>query len=505
MPDQGGVKNKAVKKRERVDYTKERASEQRILDSLAKVLAARSECIAVVIVNQQLYIASNDLFIGSQTTKNKNYKSIMSIIGYFRKIIANNEAEQENMLVEKEHIFCEVIAVATRYKFATSKVVAREIAKNVMQGMDPTISEIRFMHKHSSGSAAQMYNEFTKLYKHFIKLETELRQNSSALKKVFNKDIKILQEQKVAGVHAEMQLLAKIVSFVNNDRDFVNNNKNIYIGISKLCCLHCRCMLQVANDRLATLAGDQILLLIRGHHDLDFENWICPDLFLKGYNSVRSSKYTSRVLSENDSSMEFLIGSDGRRLIQEYLQDQQPKSDLEVIDMDPDSSSSEASIIDSQVDQAHQALLRHWNFIEKMKKHGFTDNYEKLVLIAITMHELKSFHRFCKQITELDSPSIKSNLLAILGGLQKKLVTSLESEITLEDLKTIMQTPIFVGKKLAKIFNKQEQPTKEPHSLLFALDLSLAKQEKITKTDSVARELSCHIENSPSSKAKIKP
>ena len=62
--------------RNRQDLTKTISPDQRRLDSLAKLLASHSECVAVSILDGKIHITANELFKGTQIENNKNYAAI---------------------------------------------------------------------------------------------------------------------------------------------------------------------------------------------------------------------------------------------------------------------------------------------------------------------------------------------------------------------------------------------------------------------------------------------
>lgn len=83
---------------------------------------------------------------------------------------------------------------------------------------------------------------------------------------------------KKGAVHAEVQMLSHILS--TYAKRFKEKSEKepvpIYIGISKLCCLNCRSMVEAANE-IFKKENLPVTIFIRGRHDLDFgDNWVCP-------------------------------------------------------------------------------------------------------------------------------------------------------------------------------------------------------------------------------------
>jgi hypothetical protein len=103
--------------------------------------------------------------------------------------------------------------------------------------------------------------------------------------------------------HAEMRLLGKIIQdkLYESQHTYESPNK-LMIGISLLCCRHCRLMLQSANERLA-LQNNKTNIVFRGYHDLAFkrkkgdDKWVPPILFEEGYEA---GKELTEVIGDTD-------------------------------------------------------------------------------------------------------------------------------------------------------------------------------------------------------------
>jgi hypothetical protein len=115
----------------------------------------------------------------------------------------------------------------------------------------------------------------------------------------------IIFDQHICGVHAEMQLLGKIVDFINNGMSF---SKDIYIGISKKCCYNCNLMIGAFNS---TSPGK---LLYQGCHDGNFSSsWKIP----KELDAVINNE----ILDKDNNSFSFnekLIISYNKRVNLKY-------------------------------------------------------------------------------------------------------------------------------------------------------------------------------------------
>lgn len=86
----------------------------------------------------------------------------------------------------------------------------------------------------------------------------------------------ILLLEKEAGVHAELQILSQILELERNG--MLVKGKEVYIGISKRCCLECHRMLESAHKVLFSARG--ISIKFGGAHDASFiKNWVVPSIF----------------------------------------------------------------------------------------------------------------------------------------------------------------------------------------------------------------------------------
>jgi len=317
-----------TKDRKREDLTDNLPPAQRRLDSLAQLLAARSECVAVSIVNGNLYLAANELFKDSRTNDdkdNKNYVAIKSIMNYFRGLALNKSQVTD---LQRKEIF-QTICSTSRFKEASlGDEFVKKIATDVLEGKDLTISDIHKEYGKNSSIAAKMYGEFIKLRKNFLKLEEvciSADEKLKPLQEALSKGGQILKEENLTGVHAEVQLLATVIQSIENGT-YLNKDpkEEIYIGVSRLCCLHCRCMLETANKEL-NARNILTSFAFRGKHDLDFVgNWKPPHIFEEGYNSVRESSHPSRKVDEDklQDTLAFSIGKNAKAIILELTREQ---------------------------------------------------------------------------------------------------------------------------------------------------------------------------------------
>jgi len=69
--------------RGRKDFTSDRDPFERRLDSLARLLSGKSECVAVLVIDQKLYIAANE-FKSNTTERHETLRLIKEVTAYFK-------------------------------------------------------------------------------------------------------------------------------------------------------------------------------------------------------------------------------------------------------------------------------------------------------------------------------------------------------------------------------------------------------------------------------------
>lgn len=477
--------------RSREDFTKELSAYQRRLDSLAQLLAARSECVAVCIVNQELYIAANEFFIGSKTDNkgNANYAAIEEIMKYFQTLVRSKN--QDNEL--RKNIF-QTICSSARFKEASpGDAFVKKIADDVLEGKDLTISDIHNKYGKNSSIAAKMYGEFVKLRKSFLKLEESCISPDPELKPLqasLSKDFKILKEENSTGVHAEVQILATVINLIEHKNyctDDPKKGEKIYIGISRLCCLHCRCMLETANEELKE-RHISTNFSFRGKHDLDFVgNWKSPSIFEQGYNSVRESSHPSRKGDEDQlqATLASSIGKKAKETILQYLQKDKPVG----ISMEGSESDSEAEIDNININKQKSLLEQHLRLMQDMQKTEDFASGMRLISIALCMHNNDSFRQLYKLGQDLPVEEKTRYLNAIVENLNNsKDFSDSQKTITLAELVKIIKKPNLVGDRLAREFQEYNPP-------------SLLAQEGLigekTQADTVAQRMSSFDRSPP--------
>lgn len=444
----------------REDHTKETDAACRRLDSFARLLAGYSECVAVTLMDKKMYIAANELHPKHKGEQggNRTYTTMVSVIEYFKKL-----ANGENITSQqRRNFFCDFICTTGRFKEAARPQLAKQIAEEVMDLRDPTISQIVDEHSANFDIASRMYSEFSALFQDFLKLEEALRSDDLRFdehKKVFGQlsaDHIISKEEK--GTHAEMQLLAEIIELETLSK----GKGEIYIGISKLCCLGCRCMLEAANEELK---DQDTQFLTRGRHDLDFQdNWVPPSKLREGFNAhiistnskLRSAQTKSKEISQHQEDIAFKIGLKGHQIISSCREaKEQAKTEVkEKLDADPmraSQSSSDAEYVENnKATKFQQKLSEKLDFIKHLKQQtsGHFEDSIELVDIAIKLYGLDDFMDFRKKLCGVTNKEILERaIINLINKYKEKYRTILD----FETLKKIVEDPMLVEEEIASV------------------------------------------------------
>ncbi len=443
----------------RVDLTNVLKPNQRRLDSFARLLAAHSECVAVAIIQGKLYITANELHTTSG--ENKISKSIKKISSYFSKIAQGESITPE----ERADVFIEACASPSRFKVSIPEHVSLEIiAKEVLVGKNPTILELEALYHQEIEIASRAYSKFTKLHKDFTKLEEALNPTAEILLPkqldTFKKGANILYEQPKQ-VHAEAQILDRVVDLIDNEQ--LKEEKDIYIGISKLCCLNCRCLIETAN-KIFEEKGIKVNVLIRGNHDLSF-GWNPPEKFKPGYKvTAKYTKTTQKSIEQFEGQLGFEIGRRCRSLV-DPIKKAAKENPLKGVDIDANSSQSDTDAhISPGLQHGKETLEASLRLMLSLQteanKAALVESVE-MIKTAIKLYELKEFRSLHQELSKTKVSIDSSMAEHISTSLWKSL---LSPSINKEKFTEILKNAEFVGKEVALYFNNFEVTKAVPSS-----------------------------------------
>lgn len=90
--------------RKREDFSKKLPTYQRRMDTLSRLLASQSICVATAVINKKLYIATNELYNMSKKS-NGILVSINKTFSYFRQIANQNPCTPDECLKVFQNMF----------------------------------------------------------------------------------------------------------------------------------------------------------------------------------------------------------------------------------------------------------------------------------------------------------------------------------------------------------------------------------------------------------------
>jgi hypothetical protein len=294
--DQEEVEREREIKHERkpIDNTPLLLPEERRMDSLAILLAAESICVATAVIGEKVYIAANELHATSH--QNKIRGAIDNIYNYF-KDLTNAYFKTSEYPPSRQRTFLKISSFTRLQEHIKPSLFIRKgLPEKVAAEVLRHATDRRKLHtamkeaKSEAEAFGILYGYSTFLYHHFkkfedsimgihehslerIKVEHTLTENQLA---ALHQDPVVLAEQPCGGVHAEMQILDYILKHLEEIIDEVplawkgtSHKMEIYIGISKLCCLNCHTVLEIANEVFRE-ENIPIKLGFRGTHDRSF-------------------------------------------------------------------------------------------------------------------------------------------------------------------------------------------------------------------------------------------
>ncbi|MBP6103535.1 MAG: hypothetical protein KA508_00470 [Gammaproteobacteria bacterium] len=428
---------------------------ERRMDSLARVLDFRGKCVAVSIVDGKLYVASNEI---DRTRGIESKKDIKKIIEYFQKCANKSEITSEY----REETF---LLINSKDRFGSVKRgmyipdgLSQIVVKQILSGDYSSTEELRRKH---GAVYDYVLGEITWIYRQFLKLEQSIREEELTLEQMaaLRSEPVVLETETIEGVHAEVKILGHLVSSIATMAPVGTQeaSKNIYIGISKLCCLGCRTMIESANELLDCEASrdkpyaeqlkDKPLMKIktRGQHDLDFDNWECPSTFRAGYDYSATKSVRARSKKAVQETLEFAIGA----LSKERFDQLKVNTKLTNVRQESEASISDPDDSSKAIAEKLRTLKQHLVLLESMASHNMEDVI-KATAVAIKLHQMSVFIEFYDVI-----PKTKN-----VQQMQQKFTDILQSfnrenpgqEVTPEFILIVLKNQELVGKKMSVYF-----------------------------------------------------
>jgi hypothetical protein len=96
---------------------------------------------------------------------------------------------------------------------------------------------------------------------------------SEWIEQVREKKIEIIENKKLKKgiLHAEMSLIQHLI-----DNELIDTSEQIYVGISKSCCLNCISVIKALNDFYTNNINESVIIVKRSHYKGFEKNWIMP-------------------------------------------------------------------------------------------------------------------------------------------------------------------------------------------------------------------------------------
>ena len=464
----------------------ERNLSEKFLDRMAKILEGSSKAIAVAFVNGKFIIAANEITQGS--THNRIMDLINQSMEYFSDLVnreKNLEATEEELLTIISYHVGLLASMATAGYEETEllpqirRMIHMELRGENLNGRQFIQEFNKYVPYVAKARAAYVtiLQDFAPLKAYFEDKKGLSKKQRTAFKKM-KRGYVILQHQPQR-VHAEAQILSEIIKLFEHQKFRLKKKstspQEIYIGISKLCCPHCRIMLEVTNIVFKE-KGIPIIIKYAGEHSMSFD-WTPPDILEEGFNQEALS-------SEEQESLSHVIGFLTANRIAELEESEMEKCKGKTkapISMIATPSPNKARLgID---DRIKLCVTQLENELE-LYKQGLSLNpgLEKSIILAESALKLIQHHQF----KYYQSRKFTSHLLiAKLKGLIRRVLpnaTISETDLLLfltnknvfdEDITSFLKTTLIE----ANNSSNQEEGSK-PQTELFRLSSLGAREEK---------------------------
>jgi hypothetical protein len=333
MPQENSTTSKKTRKKpkKREDFTEVTDLLNRRLDSLARILGI-GNCAAITIINGKIYIAVNELSKHTdQSHHNTRISFIKKVMHYLQNLAQTSQQPPQNddndnikRKKKREDIFkaiCSNAHICAEWgtKNKDQQAYISQLTETALKNYDVLIGERK---KHASNERRNTKNIPALLalhYRDLIKVENSLRdnkKNKSPLRDIFLKKnaFEIIRDEKINNVHAEAQLIGFLIKHYAKKLP----KREIYIGITKLCCQDCQALLDAVNTELSKKSAFKInntdgypSFKTRGTHGLGF-SWKIPDIFKPGFDACLANKEQSAASTQYKKDIFYRIGHQTR-------------------------------------------------------------------------------------------------------------------------------------------------------------------------------------------------
>ncbi len=439
--------------------------QERRINELAWLLECSSMCTATSVINGKFYISANEFFNGTEPrNNNKQLHNVCSIMEYFKEI-ANGSIGWREVKTKRDSLMRTIcknqISTASLGRtvipdeiitaIVCTDVLARaKLPSQLAPGLKTYI-------KKNKGFAYQALGYGLDIYKRFLKIEQSIRkalkgdftefseEQLTAFKSFSYNDsdkstgnIVFLENDNGKDVHAEAQILNQIIDLIVSEAEL---SKEIYIGISKRCCMNCHCLLDTANEILKEYG---YLIKFSGAHDTKFEdNWGRPPILkqaeLERIGRTRSGTEANKAkeLSLNGKIREKYL----KKIATIKFKTNQPVQRYSI--RHSPSSSEVSSLIDVEIYK--QELIDDLGVLKK-RGAGSTEQAQ-LLRLGIVLCSLDRFTELFEMM-----PGKVTRKGAIIGNILTDFNLKYSPNINMEQLNKFLCNSNFAGVKIYDYF-----------------------------------------------------
>lgn len=459
---------------------------QRRLDELA-LLIETGVCSAVSIFGDRFIIAANEFFDKNLAknqsgtalrTGNQQLNTICSTMEYFKKI-ANGEYKDERTKVQERDVLMQRMLKYSVGRAAQAgirlgdkivkKVVRTKHIRSEILPNHPYIQRRKGLAYLALGQGCEIYKRFAKIEQNIsdakAKVTSEGNDDGGGItniqlkafesfsyledsKKRLSSDILFLPKDEDKNVHAEAQIVNKIVIDIEGG---AAHPGKIYIGISKLCCMNCHCLLEAAKEVLQNEPYN-CLLEYRGAHNADFStSWGRPPIFVS--IDLRSAGRGQRNKKAGDNTVNLSLSEKIYERYKYKLRQHQHTPERPVIAEEeqssqesydqrgtPSSSEAGAVIIERYKDE----LLEKLKVLQQFQSYPFEQAKTLLNLGIKLCDKSKQFEQLF-EIKEVIAGDL------VIETVCNEFSIKQSGEISGEDLRTFLSNPDFSGESISKI------------------------------------------------------
>lgn len=463
---------------------------KRRLDSIARLLEGSSTCAAITLIDNIFFIATNKAFPRGENTEDQGYLLIKMVMYYFQSIV--NEQDNKDSYQAIFKIICKQAMAGLQIPSHIIKILDDDFIQGIIKSKSDSFQHVRdFIFEQAEyghypagiGDAfvvcSALREDFDKVIK-FIN-ENKGKPNGSEPTsrflqaiKLFNPTNHIICADKLKGVqntsemHAEMRLLSSIQHKLEKKEQF-----SIYVGISKLCCLHCHCMIYGVNQT----SGYKNEVEIRGAHNVLHSAHWNPPFGITGHVQLspapvkalenQNQHATRSRLTYDPFTEEVLVGFRTAYTLGKQVG---TKGVSEHADLSPPSSLGDISdLFDEYAEGISKLILQ-------LQSLGFEDTvqYKNFLIVQqlCKCSEYKNLWITSCVTNEITQGGVLDIAIVKLAN-NKEIFNNSTLKENEQKLKEIFKNKVYVGENLARYFSPDYSETKKEKDESSEEDLAL--------------------------------